>query len=235
MSATKRSGIASLADDDFSVVDAIGGPLGVVESLLPGLVFVILFVVTRDLRLTVVVSAIPAVLQLLIRLLRRQTPMGAISGMASVGICLVWAWVSRDARNYYMPGFLTNVLWLLALGVTLALRTPGIGLIVEFVRRPVFSGFRDWLNDWRSDPALRRAYAQATLMWAAVFALRLIVQVPLYLGRSVGWLGTARLVMGVPLWALTIWLSWLLIAGPMRRHAAAERSHDEPDDESGDE
>ena len=227
MPASKRSGIASLADDNFSVVDAIGGPLGVVESLLPGLVFVIMFVLTRDLRVTVIISVIPAVLQLLIRLLRRQTPMGAISGMIAVGICLVWAWVSRDARNYYMPGFLTNILWLLALVVTLVLRTPGIGLIVEFVRRPVFSGFREWLNGWRSDLQLRRVYTQATLLWAVVFALRLIVQVPLYLGRSVGWLGTARLVMGVPLWALTIWLSWLLIAGPMRRHAAAERSDDE--------
>ena len=42
----KRTGLGALADagndDDFSVIDAIGGPRGVVESMLPGVVFVVL-------------------------------------------------------------------------------------------------------------------------------------------------------------------------------------------------
>ncbi len=54
----------------------------------------------------------------------------------------------------------------------------------------------------------------ATWLWVAMFGLRLAVQVPLYLGASVGWLGTARLVMGVPLWALTLWVTWLLVRTP---------------------
>ena len=48
--AKKRTGLGALADagntDDFSVIDAIGGPRGVIESMLPGVVFVVMFVIT---------------------------------------------------------------------------------------------------------------------------------------------------------------------------------------------
>ena len=50
--AKKRTGLGALADagntDDFSVIDAIGGPRGVIESMLPGVVFVALFVITSN-------------------------------------------------------------------------------------------------------------------------------------------------------------------------------------------
>ena len=63
----KRTGLGALADagdaDDFSVIDVIGGPRGVVESMLPGVVFVVMFVITSDLHLTIGVSAALAVLQ----------------------------------------------------------------------------------------------------------------------------------------------------------------------------
>ena len=55
--AKKRTGLGALADagntDDFSVIDAIGGPRGVIESMLPGIVFVALFVITSNLQLTI--------------------------------------------------------------------------------------------------------------------------------------------------------------------------------------
>lgn len=59
--AKKRTGLGALADagntDDFSVIDAIGGPRGVIESMLPGVVFVVLFVITSNLQLTIGVSS----------------------------------------------------------------------------------------------------------------------------------------------------------------------------------
>ena len=46
-----------------------------------------------------------------------------------------------------------------------------------------------------------------------MFALRLGVEVPLYLAGqdALGALGVARLVAGVPLFALTLWFIWLLV------------------------
>jgi hypothetical protein len=61
-------------------------------------------------------------------------------------------------------------------------------------------------------------YARASWLWVGLFLLRLAVQLPLYLAGAVVALGTARVAMGIPLFALGIWLSWLVIR---REHAAA--------------
>lgn len=218
----KRTGFASLVDagesEDFSVIDAIGGPRGVVESMLPGVVFVALFVITGNLELTIIVSAILAVVQIIVRLCQRQSVMGALSGMIAVAICLIWAWQSHEARNYYMFGFLTNAFYIVLLGISLIAHVPGLGLAIEFIRTLPTENFKKWFNDWMSDKALKRAYMIITALWIGVFALRLLVQVPLYLTNNVALLGTARLLMGIPFWALAIWVSYLIIATPMHRH-----------------
>ena len=217
--------------DDFSVIDAIGGPRGVVESMLPGVVFVVMFVITSDLHLTIGVSAALAVLQVIVRLCQRQSVMGAVSGLLAVGICLIWAWNSHEARNYYMFGFLTNAFYIVLLAISLMVRVPGLGLVIEFIRILPTEHLRAWLADWRGDKALNRAYTIITALWIGVFSLRLVVQVPLYLSNQVGWLGTARLLMGIPFWALAIWVSYLIVATPMHRHKTlAEPNADAMDD-----
>ena len=222
-----RTGVAALTqagDGDFSVIDAIGGPRGVVESMLPGFVFVVMFVITSDLRSTVMVSAVLAAVQVVARLIQRQSVMGALSGLVSVAICLVWAWHSHEARNYYMFGFITNAVYIVLLGISLIARVPGLGLVVEFIRSLPTEHFRDWFHGWMSDKPLKQAYMAITALWVGVFALRLLVQVPLYLSDRVAWLGTARLLMGIPFWALAIWVSYLIVATPMHRHRELERA-----------
>lgn len=221
----RRTGVASLASadaDDFSVIGAIGGIRGVVESLLPGLVFVVMFIVTGNLEATVIASAVLAGVQVLARLVQRQSVMGALSGLVAVGICLVWAWRSHEARNYYTFGFITNAVYLALLSVSIIVRVPGLGLMVEFVRTLPTSGLRAWLDDWRGDRALWRAYMVVTGLWTGLFALRLAVQVPLYLADNVAALGIARLLMGIPLWAMAIWVSYLIVATPLHRHGRAK-------------
>ena len=225
MADNKRTGLSALADagnegEDFSVIDAIGGPRGVIESMLPGVVFVVLFVVTSNLNLTIAVSAILAVLQVIARLIQRQSVMGAVSGLVAVGICLIWAWQTHEARNYYIFGFITNAGYAALLAVSLIARVPGLGLVVEFIRSLPTEHFKAWFNDWMSDKALKRAYMIITGLWVGLFLLRLAVQVPLYLTNHVAALGVARLLMGIPFWALAIWVSYLIIATPMHRHKA---------------
>lgn len=226
-----RTGLGALAQsentDDFSIITAIGGPRGVVESMLPGVVFVAMFVITQNLQLTVGVSAALAVIQVIVRLLQRQSVMGALSGLIAVGICLIWAWRSGEARNYYMYGFITNAAYIVVLLISLAVRIPGLGFLIEFIRTLPTEHFRQWLNSWRSDKALVRAYTMITWLWIGVFALRLMIQVPLYLTNQVGWLGTTRLLMGIPFWALAIWVSYLLVATPMHNHRVRERAQQE--------
>ena len=232
----KRSGLASLASigskgNNFSVVDSIGGVRGIVESMLPGLLFVICFVITRNVQTTVIVAAVIAVLQVAARLIQKQSLMGAISGLVSVGICLIWVWTSRQPLNYYIPGFITNAVYSVLLAISLIVRVPALGLVIESIRKMPTENFGAWLHEWLDYKPLKRAYMYVTGLWIGVFALRLILQVPLYLAKRFVWLGAVRLIMGLPFWALAIWVSYLIIATPfMRLHHKNREDKDNKDE-----
>ncbi|MCR6494259.1 DUF3159 domain-containing protein [Cellulomonas sp. P24] len=199
-------GLRAIAADDFSVSAAVGGVRGLIESVLPGLVFVVAFVATSDLSLSLIVSIAGAAVAVVLRLVQGTPVTQAMSGILGVGIGVVWAWRSGESKNFFAWGLWVNAGWSAGALVSILARWPGVGVIVALVRG-------DGMG-WRTDPdagALRRAYTWATWIWVVLFGLRLLVQVPLYLDSTVGWLGTAKLVMGVPLFAVGLWLSWLLV------------------------
>lgn len=221
-------GVRALAGEQFSVAEAVGGVRGLVESVAPGLVFVVVFVATTDLTWSLVASVAVALVAVVARLVQRTPLTQALGGLLGVGIGVVWAWRSGEAQDYFAWGLWTNAAYLVALLVSLAVRWPLVGLVVEGLRSGFGAGttaspdaatgtssepgaFARWARAWRGDRALLRRYAAATWLWVGLFAARLAVQVPLYLEGSVGWLGTARLVMGLPLWALVLWLTWVLV------------------------
>ena len=88
--------------------------------------------------------------------------------------------------------------------ISIAVKWPLAGLLFGFIRGEG--------TDWRKEPGRLRAYVLATWIVIAVLALRLAVQVPLYFvgPDALVALGTARLVMGVPLYALGLWLAWMV-------------------------
>lgn len=202
--------MTSLLGEDFSVTDAVGGVRGLVESVAPGVVFVAVYVATSALTPALVAAVAVTVAAVVVRLVQRTPVTQALAGVVGVGIGVFWAWRSGDAQDYFAYGLITNAAYGVAALVSILVGWPLVGLVVGLLRGEGTA--------WRRDRAERRVYTWATWVWVAMFALRLAVQVPLYLGASVGWLGTARLVMGVPLWALTLWVTWLLVrsAGPSR-------------------
>lgn len=215
-------GVRALTEEEFSILGSVGGVRGVVEAMAPGLVFVVVFVVTRELAPALVSSMSVAVLAVVARLIQRTPLTQALGGLLGVAIGVFWAWRSGEASDYFVVGLWTNLAYLAALLVTTAIRWPVVGLVVEGLR----AGFGSpaaatagapapvWSTAWRRDPALMRRYMAATWLWVGLFALRLAVQGPLYLTDQVGWLGTARLVMGIPLWGLVLWATWVLVRRP---------------------
>lgn len=219
----RRQGLSALAGEEFSFAEAIGGVRGLVESTTPGLVFVVVFLVTRDLTPALVASLAAAAAAVVLRLAQRTPTTQAFSGVAGVAIGALWAWRTGEAQDYFTWGLWVNLGWVLATLVSVLLRWPAVGVVVSFVRGQDMS--------WRTarGPAaahLRRRYTWATWLWVGVFGGRLAVQVPLWLQgeEAVGWLGTARLAMGVPLFAVGLWLTWLLVASP----AARAEQEDQP-------
>jgi len=222
----------AIGADEFSLAEAVGGVRGAVESVAPGLVFVVVFVAAGQ-RLTpaLVAAAATALVTVVARLVQRSPLTQALSGVVGVGIGVLWAWRSGRAEDYFAWGLLTNVGFLLAFVVSVLVRWPLVGVVVGLFRSdgPLSAG-GSWAGAaaWRTDPVLRRRYALVTWLWAAMFALRLAVQVPLWAAGQVAWLGTAKLVMGVPLTALVLWFSWLLVRGSTAAPPAPPRTRPAP-------
>lgn len=238
-------GLRALTADEFSIADSVGGVRGVVEAMAPGLVFVVLFIATRELTPPLVAALSVSVLLVVARLVQRTPITQAFGGLLGVGIGVFWAARSGDPSDYFVPGFWTNGAYLAVLLVTVLVRWPAVGLFVELLR----AGFGAppaprsravdatgatavagvdgddvapveprpapvWSTAWRDDAALVRRYTLATWLWIAAFGARLAVQLPLYYADEIDLLGTARLVMGIPLWALVLWATWVLIRRP---------------------
>ncbi|WP_143588374.1 DUF3159 domain-containing protein [Tersicoccus sp. Bi-70] len=196
---------SGLKTDDAGRIDvlaAIGGPRGIVEAVLPGLVFLTVFTFARALTPALISAIAVAVVFTVWRLIERRPVVQALSGLVGVVICALFADVSDQPLNYYVPGFWTNVVSIVVLVASVFARWPLVGL--------VFGLLRNEGNDWRLVPARARAYTRATWLLIAMFALRLIVQFPLYLAGNLVALGTTRLLMGVPLYAFTLWMAWLI-------------------------
>ena len=98
---------------------------------------------------------------------------------------------------------MANAGYALAYAVSIAARWPLVGVIIALTSSRGM--------EWRQDPARVRAYNRATWVWVGLFSLRLAVQLPLYLTGAVVALGVARVAMGVPLFVVGIWLSWLIL------------------------
>ncbi len=193
-----------LDDDSFSWEEAVGGRRGLIESVLPGLLFVVAFVLTRDVVLTSLIAAGAAVLALVARLVQRQPLTQALSGLVGVGIGVVWALASGRGENFYTWGLLTNVVVLAALLGSLLVRRPAVALGA--------GAFWELGGGWTKRPelaALAKRCTALTWLWALLFAIRLGVEGPLWAAGAVAELGIAKLVLGLPLFALVCWITWL--------------------------
>ncbi|WP_127841951.1 DUF3159 domain-containing protein [Actinomyces wuliandei] len=225
------SGLSAVGAQRFDALAAVGGLRGIAESAVPTVVFVLALALRpQALVPALLVSLGVSALALTLRLVQRQgTTTQAVGGVVLVLVSAVWAWRSGEASNFYATGLVINGVWLVACLGSLAVGWPLVGVVVSAVSSSVpltasssaRSSPTKGAMDWRSDPdqrGLRHRYRLGTAVLAAMFGLRLVVEVPLYLAgdSAVSALGVARLVLGVPLFALTLWLVWLLVA-PGRR------------------
>lgn len=208
-----RSGLAGvLRQEEYSVAQAIGGPRGVAETVVPTLLFVVLFVTTRSVPVAAVAAVAVVVLALVVRLVQRQSPSSVLGGLLGVALGAVLAIRSGDGTDFYAPGIAINAVSLLVLLVSLLARRPLLGIVVGLLDPRV--------EDWAADPDARRTYVRATLLFAGLYAAKLLVQVPLLLTGQVAALGVAKLAMGLPAFALVAYVVWLMHRALLARRAA---------------
>lgn len=217
--------MAQVDGERFSWAEVVGGWRGATESVAPGLLFVVLFVLTHDLVPALVGAATLAGVAVVARLVQGQPLTQVLSGVIGVAIGVVWAAVSGRGENYFAWGLVTSGVLALVLLVSLLARRPalteGCALVWELPD--------GWRGDARVAPLRRRGRA-LTLMWLGLFLLRLGVQWPLWRAGMVAELGVAKLVMGLPLFALACWVTWVVLRPLARVPGPAGESAAQPDD-----
>ena len=226
--AAKQSGLSQLKPGETpsarAVLAAVGGIRGIIESILPGIAFLVIYLTTNtlipnSLLVAVLVSAFIALVFVVARAGARSSLSSAITGAVLLAIAAVLTLVTGRAVNNFVPGILINAGFFVALLVSILVRWPLVGLVVGLL-------FGD-VDGWRKDPAKRRILTLATWLWVALFAIRLVLEVPLYYANNVAALGVVRLITSVPLYALFLWGTWLLVRGV---YAGDKPEDADPDD-----
>ncbi len=192
------------------VWSAIGGIRGILESVLPGLVFVIAWTLTYDsssgtanLPLSLGMSVGLALVFTAVRLIQRTNASAAIGGLIATGAAAALSLLTGRGEDNFIPGFITNIAYGSALLISALVGWSLIGLAVGFLMGEGTA--------WRQDKRKRRVFFWLAIAWAGLFAARLIVQVPLYFAGDVAALGTFKLIMGLPLFAPLVAVTWLVV------------------------
>lgn len=210
--AARKAGLdpAAEASTGHVVWRAMGGWRGVFESVLPGLVFLLAWTLTYDpssrsgnLLLSLGLSVGLAAVFTVIRLIQRSSASAALGGLiAAAAAAVLSLWTGRG-EDSFIPGFLTNGAYGTAFLVSALIGWPLIGLAAGFLMGES--------TEWRRDKRKKRVYFWLSIAWAALFAARLLVQLPLYFAGDVAALGTLKLIMGLPLFAPLVAVTWLAV------------------------
>ncbi len=221
------SGMRAIGGERFDALAAVGGWRGVAESVVPTAVFIaVLALRPGALAVALGASLVLSGLAFAARVVQRQGLTQVLGGAVLAVVSAAWAWHSGQASDFYASGLVINAVSLTAFLISLAVRWPVVGVLMELWRYGA-AGEQEGLH-WRKDPARRghrRRYRAATALFAGMFALRLVVELPLYLAGddSVAALGIARLVLGIPLFALTAWFAWLIVRPVHSGHDSASQ------------
>ena len=94
------------------MLKSAGGVQGIAESILPGLVFLVAFTITRDLTLALIAALAAAAAFTVARLVQRRPLTQALAGIAGVGISAWLANTTGKAEDFYVLGFFTNAAYI---------------------------------------------------------------------------------------------------------------------------
>lgn len=193
------------------LMEALGGVQGIADSSLPALAFVIAYTFNgNDLGMAAWIAVGFGAVIAAVRIVRREPLQFALAGFAGVALAAFVADRTGKAEDFFVPGLLLNAGYAIAYTVSIAVGWPLLGVFLGPLGGEGMA--------WRKDPEKVRAYTRASWIWVGMFSLRLAVQLPLYFAGALLALGIAKTAMGVPLFLIAVWLSYLILRGPVFGH-----------------
>jgi len=178
------------------IAEQLGGVRGLFESSIPVAVFVVVNIVWA-LRPALILSVVVGLGIAGWRLSRKEPIRHALNGLFGIAIGAVIASSTGQAKDFHLPTIVLSLLQAAALIVSVTVRRPLIGWF--------WSVTVDGGGDrWRTYPPLLRMFGWLTVLWAAVYVVKVSVLTSLYLTDQDDALGIARLVLGYPPYALLL-------------------------------
>jgi hypothetical protein len=210
--AARRSGLGQLAESDAStgaaLLGALGGFRGLCETILPGLVFLVLFTFTQNVPVSIISSVAVAVVFTVLRIVGKTPVTQAMAGLIGVGISAILALITGRGEDNFVFGIWVNIAFGAAILISMLLRWPLIGLVAGYLMGGGVA--------WRRDKRKFRVLQAVTFLWLLLFVVRLLVEVPLYLAHTdaaTSALAFARLLTGGPPYALLLLVTWFIVKG----------------------
>ncbi|WP_405552138.1 DUF3159 domain-containing protein [Streptomyces sp. NBC_01171] len=195
----------SRAVTEAALFEAFGGIRGMVETVLPGLLFVTIYTINKDLHLSAIAALAVAVVMLVVRLLRKDTVKHAFSGVFGVAFGVVFAMFTGNAKDFYLPGMLYTLGLALAYIITTLAGVPLIGLMLG----PVFKENLSWRT---RNPGRKKAYAKSSWAWGLILLAKCAILFPLYWWADTTQLGWVLVILKIPPFLLAVWLTWVFLA-----------------------
>ncbi len=197
----------SAQEDRQPLAALIGGPRGALESILPPIVFVSVYLGLGDsnpnsLAWAIAAAVVLAAVFALWRLRERKRPTRVVGALVVVALGAYLAARTGSAAAFFWPRVLLNILSALAFVVGNVVRWPLLGVIVGPL---VGTGMR-----WRKDPVLVRAYSRGSWLWVLLNLVRAAVLFPLIAADALWGLAASGAFFYV-LVVATVFGSWVII------------------------
>lgn len=231
----KTEGIESVeAVVRAQLATALGGRRGMLEAALPTILFTLTFITTKQLERALLVSIATAIVLLVVRVVQRSNVQFVVNSLFGIGIGAFFAWRSAQgggdendqALAYFLPGIIYNAVYAVVISLSILVRWPVVGFMVGSVAGDATA--------WRRDPQVVRLCSNLSWFLVLPCVVRVVVQLPLYLGGSSGALepnaavaalGFSKILMGWPLQLAALGaMVWLLA----RNHTPVARPTGEP-------
>lgn len=205
---------------------AMGGWRGSCEAALPTVACVIVWTATKNLNAALLAAGAVLVLAALLRLVQRQTLRFVLMAALATALAAFLAKRSGHASDVFLPGLIQGGVMLAISVLSIAVRWPLVGFIVAGGD----PNLKDDPTAWQRSHSMVRVCTRLTWVFAALFAIRLAVMVPLYLADDVTALGVCKIVLGWPLYLAALGLMVLLLVKgetPLESHDPL--LHDDPE------
>jgi hypothetical protein len=194
---------AMLTQKSLSLFAAVGGWRTVAEAVASQTLFMVVYLLTDQVVTAALMAVGGVVVFTIIRVCTERKFWQPTVGLIVVGVSALLAGATGRGVDFYLPDLIAPAVVGTVFLVSMLVRLPVIGVLVEAVRGDRFG--------WRHDPVRRHRYQVCTAVFVVKFAITLALLVPLYRADQVVALGIASTVLSTPGTGFCAYVCWRIL------------------------